>query len=334
MKKYLAQIILISTILLPLSVGAVATTPTIGGNLSIELEPKNPGSMTFVKATAVSFEAELGSATISWYLNGKLEREGVGQNNFTFQTDKPGQISIIKTVIKTDKKQIEKTILINPADVDIVWEANTYTTPFYKGKALASPSSTIKITAIPSIISNQGTALSPANLTYKWKYNYENLLSGIGKQNAEIKTGSPFTDNVISVVVSDNTGSIVAEKTIKIRPENPNIVFYEDKSIEGTNYNMALDNTYNLSEKESTVRAEPYFFSYPKSATENNLLFSWALNSNGIAPNDGSPKIITLRNETGKNITSELSLSIENTMQVFQSAINKLTIKATSGLGF
>src|SRR5688572_16598777 len=75
-------------------------------------------------------------------------------------------------------------------EVDLLWQAETYTLPFYKGKALWSKESRVKLLAIP-----RGPGVgNPLNLTYKWTKNGTVLgnINGVGKNTIA------FTDSIIS----------------------------------------------------------------------------------------------------------------------------------------
>jgi len=56
---------------------------------------------------------------------------------------------------------LEEKITFQPALVDLMWEANTYTPPFYKGKALTSSKSSITVTAIPQLKTSDKKILDP-----------------------------------------------------------------------------------------------------------------------------------------------------------------------------
>ena len=333
MKNFIKTIFLISLFIPFLSKAALIYTST-GGSMTFELSPKNPGALTNLTITANSFEVDLNNANISWYLNDNLEIEGIAKKSFSFTTGKNGQITNIKAIAMIGDKKIEKKMYINPADVEIIWEANTYTPPFYKGKALASPKSEVKFVAIPHFVTDKGVVLQSENLNYEWSFNFTKITSGLGKNSAKATVGTTLGENIISVKVSNDKGDLVAEKQIKIIPENVFIAFYEDKPLDGTTYNLALGRSSNFNEKEINVRAEPFFFSYPDSASDRNLQFDWTLNGKGITPNEGTPKIITLRNESGREVLSSLGLTIRNIKKVFQDASASVLIKSIPNFNF
>lgn len=328
MKKNLFKIIALF-ILSPFLAKAALIYTSIGGNIYFEIEPKNPGSFTDTKITVTSNQINTDRTYFVWYLEGKKEKEGLGAKTLTFQTKQKGRNIEIQVFASTESgEEIQKTMFLNPADVDIVWEADTYTPPLYKGKALASPGSNIKLMAIPHLITENGTRLPANDLNYEWRVNNNIISSGFGKVSAMTKIETPYSQNLVSVKVSNSKGDITAENIITIRPETVTTIFYKENPVEGTMYNGALSFSEKFYEQEFSIRAEPYFFSYPDSPSDRNLEFRWSLNGGGITPNEGTPKIITLRNETGKETNSSLQLSIRNLQKVFQNSMSSLMINS------
>ncbi|HBM46148.1 MAG: hypothetical protein UT05_C0003G0079 [Parcubacteria group bacterium GW2011_GWF2_38_76] len=334
MRKKILKTIIAFILFSPL-IGLTATVyPSIGGNVMFTLEPKNPGPNSQATIKVSSYVIDTTEANISWYLGDKLEMEGIGKDIFSFKTGSIGKPIIIKMIADINGQRMGRAISIIPAEVDIVWEANTYVHPSYKGKAMASPKSSIKIIAIPQFKTENGTTIPTNELKYEWKKGTAIILSGLGKNIFNTDIGSPLAEEEIKLLVSDRNGQITTEKIITIIPEDPEIIFYKENPTEGTEYNNSLTGYVNLEEKEISVRAEPFFFSYPSSAKEANLMFSWNINEKGVLPNDGTPKIITLRNESGQGLTSSISLSIKNAYKVFQEATNDFILESTAGFKF
>jgi len=60
------------------------------------------------------------------------------------------QINRSISIILDSTHRIDKEIVIEPAQLDILWEStDSYVPPFYEGKALPSIESTIKVVALP-----------------------------------------------------------------------------------------------------------------------------------------------------------------------------------------
>lgn len=334
MRNKILITLLLSAIFLPFHIQAATIFPSTGGSVRFDLIPKDPTSFSQMKVQAVSYDINLDRSEISWYVNDTIVLSGIGQETLTLRTGAAGKPISVRLLAKENDRTVEKSMIINPGEVEIIWQSDAYVPPFYKGRAMPSPKSIIKITAIPKIVTENGTTIQKNDLNFEWKQNSNAFSSGLGKDSAEIMMGGLFGEETISVTVSNKAGNITAEKKITLRPENTEIIFYEENPTEGTRYNKSIRDDSIIAEKEFSLRAEPYFFSKPKSNSEKSLLFDWKINGNGVTPKDEAPKILTLRNETGQELLSTVSLSIKNTKRIFQESNSSVKIKSNPGFKF
>ncbi|MEX2013877.1 MAG: hypothetical protein WD896_00800, partial [Parcubacteria group bacterium] len=144
-------------------------------------------------------------------------------------------------------------------EVDILWQAETYTPPFYKGKSLWSNESKITLLAIPS---GAGTG-NPANLTYRWTKNGTVLgnINGVGKNTIA------FTDSIISRpqtiqvdIISAEQGKI-ASASLTLASSPPSLAIYENNPLYGFMFHKEVGGVYELQGEEVTFTAFPFFFS-------------------------------------------------------------------------
>jgi hypothetical protein len=120
-------------------------------SLVIETDPVRPEPNQTVTVSIESYATDLSRSTISWYLNNVLTKEGTGLKQFTFKTGRAGSVSNILIVVKTSEGALlQETLNIHPASLDLVWEAQSYTPPFYKGKAFYPYQGTVKVVAMPN----------------------------------------------------------------------------------------------------------------------------------------------------------------------------------------
>src|SRR3989344_6530597 len=160
--------------------------PGFGGNITLTVTPEFPRANEEVTVSARGFSIDLDRAEVSWTLNGKLEKKAVGGTIFSFRTESLGKTSALMVTVKSlSQGSFKETLTIRPAEVDVLWEALTYTPPFYKGKRMLSSSGTITVTAMPSFVVASGKTLDSAALVYSWEQDGKNLLSqsGFGKQS-------------------------------------------------------------------------------------------------------------------------------------------------------
>lgn len=252
-------------------------------DISFGLLPENPRPNSNTTITIETFSFNLNAATIRWYVNGVLKKEGKGVKELTVTTGVLGSVTNITINISTPQGELTKNIVIRPSSVDILWEAQTYTPPFFKGKSLFTHQSNIKFTAIPQISVN-GKNVPATDLLYTWSKDGEVMSqqSGYGKQSIGI-TGSVISRNLdIEVTVEDPKTGVTAYTTTQISPTDPEIVMYVSDPLYGTQYNKAITDNIVLSKAEVTFEAVPFFFSTSHENLTNNMSYNWLINGADI----------------------------------------------------
>ncbi len=252
-------------------------------DVSVGVYPESPQPRDPVTVTIETYSFNLDSSTIKWYVNGNLAQEGKGLKTLTFQVGNLGQTSNVRIVINSDKGQIIKNVPITPGVVTIVWEANTYTPPFFKGKALFSHQSAITFMAQPQLVVG-GRTLNPANLIYTWSKEGTILgnQNGYGKQTLTL-TGSVISRGMkIMVEVQDPSTGATTSGVIQVDPVEPEIAAYIVDPLYGVQYNKVIKGTLPLIGKEVTLTAVPYFFSNAE-AGSGAISYNWSINGNTIS---------------------------------------------------
>lgn len=291
---------------------------------TIEATPKNPGSYENVLLTISSPFIDAGKAEITWSLDGKIAMKGIGAQNLRFKTGPVGSLNKIGIVIRTlDGKVIYKDLVIAPSDVDMLWEAYTYTPPFYKGKALDTQESLIKIVAIPHMLDKNGNKMSSENLIYKWKTKDElrTEASGFGKNIFILRNDIVPVLEIIEVEVSlvDNTSVANGSLTLTITDTKP--IIYQNDPLLGVLFNKALSGTIEMKNNEVRLSAYPFFFSIIKNKEEVNYL--WKMNRKIILNTNGDSVIFTKPAITG---SSKIELTVTGVFTVFQKGSDSFLI--------
>jgi len=297
---------------------------TFGAPVYLTINPTNPGPNRDVTATLESYSTDLNTATISWFLNGVPQEKGIGVKTFTFQTGDTGKTTTVSVSAKTfDGFLIEKSLTIQSAEVDMLFEAQTYTPPFYKGKALNTHQGGLRLIALPHFIGSDGVKISPNNLVYQWKKDGVALQnsSGFGKQSVVISGGIIVRQALIEVIVSSLDGAIKGVSRRVFNTDEAKLIVYEESPLYGIRFGKGIQGSFDLSQDEVTLTAVPYFFSVE---SPSELKYSWLMNSRSAA--ESSP-FITFRNETGEAGTSRISVKSESTSKILQFASRSFTIK-------
>ncbi len=205
--------------------------------------------------------------------------------------------------------------VVNAQSVDLLWQGETYTPPFYKGRSLWSSQSRIVLLAMTQGLGN------PSNLIYKWTKNGTVLgnINGVGKNSLS------FTDSILSrpqtirVDVLSGQNAVLASASVNVTPEPPILIIYENNPLYGFMFHRAVDREYKFREKETTFTAFPFFFSISDRA-DDTIDYEWRTNNGNL--------------ETKNSVTYRAPDETAGTSQIEVSASNKEKILQSSGKNF
>ena len=296
-------------------------------NISIKMSPKNPEPHQRVDFSVESFLLNVDTSTITWLVNGKITRTGRGAKTFSYTLGNAGVSVTIGVVVESGTYGAhEKSIEINPASVDILWEADTYTPPFYKGKALPASQGLVKLVALPNLANSKGGLIPQSKLIYQWSKDRSILLneSGFGKNVVEINGAYALNTNTIEVTVSDPDSSATASKLIRFRVEKPEVVLYERKPLEGVRYENALGGNVTLVGNEITVVVEPYFFSF-KNQVVNTGIYKWYINNQERAGSANKSSLTLVRPENASGV-AKVRLELFNPESLLQFTVQEFNV--------
>lgn len=300
--------------------------------VSVSQTPNNPGAYEEVTIRLQSQVIDLARSEISWYLNEDLRLSGVGEARARFTTAASGVLVNIQIIIiDPEGRRIVKNLVVQPEEVDIVWEAFSYTPPFYKGKALNPSMGLVLITAMPQLADSLGNFVDPTKLVYTWKESGVVLgnSSGVGKQQVVLRGEAlSFEPLIVNVSVSTSDGKLSASKTIAVPVHSPFISFYEKRPLLGIMYEREVDDDFEFVADEVVFRAEPYFFSLDD-FTNGLLKYSWNVNNEEIDVENGKGNEVTFRREEDVSGKALISLRVENNnipFRVLQSAVKSVFI--------
>lgn len=294
-----------------------------GNTIDLALNPKYPQPNQNVTATLSSYSYDLNGATITWYINGKEQARGKAIKSLTFTTGALGTGTIIKATIFVDGATQVKTLTVNPADITLLWQAHTYTPPFYKGKALNSYQSVLTYVAIPQMYKN-GQVVNPKNLVYTWSKNGTVLgdNSGLGQQTLTLAGDVILRPVTIAVEVSDTAGTLSTKRSIEVSPESPLVLFYENSPDLGIMFNESLSNVKSLLTPEINLTAVPLFFS-ASIKQSSALSFTWTMNGATMGVSDANAVFRLPQNTSGQ---ASVSVAVRNQTKFLQGADNSLLI--------
>lgn len=321
--KYITIAILLTLSSFSICYAQSLELPQSADLLSVTMIPSIPKPFDRVTIDLQSFMTDLNKAMISWS-SGEITKKGRGEKHFEFTVGDVGSVTVVNINIQTSEgTTVTRSISVRPGNIDLLWEASTYTPPFYKGKALFTPQAEIKVVAMPNLIDGAGTKLESKDLIYKWKINgkLQESSSGFGKNYIYTTGTSVMKTLTIEVEASSLSGNTKAKGSVSLNETTPSVLFYEDSPILGIFYEKALPSKIILSGKEVILAAAPYFFSTDKK--DSGLSYSWLLNDNPVTENESS---ITLRMDKEIKGTASVGIEVKSLSKLFQFTRNSLLI--------
>ena len=131
-------------------------------------------------------------------------------------------------------------------------------------------------------------------------------------------------DKLVSVDVSSQDGALATSGNVTVSPFDPKIVWYASSPLYGPLYGTALDGSYPVVGSDTSVIAEPYFFS-PGTPLSRTLTYAWTLNGSTLTT-PAIPNQLALHRSTGDTGTADLSVEVTSTNKLFQDETANLTL--------
>ncbi|MCX6752567.1 MAG: hypothetical protein NTZ87_03680 [Candidatus Nomurabacteria bacterium] len=294
----------------------------------VDIVPPNPAPFENTTITLKSYENNLDSVLISWSVNGKTIASGVGDKSFSTTAPTLGAETNVVATISLPDGPIQTNITIRPSVMVLLWQANdSYVPPFYRGKALPTPDSEVKVVAMPEI-RNGSSYVSPQNMTYAWKKDYTNNVDGSGYgKNFFVFVNDYLEDsNNISVTASTVDQKYSSDANIDIRTAQPKILFYRNDTNLGTIWEHSLTDPHKMQGGSDMIVAAPYFIS-PEEILTPSLVWSWLINDNSVNLTNYKKYLMPLQVKEGTHGTSKLRLDITSKDKIFETASKEINIE-------
>ncbi len=300
--------------------------PQIKEEVYAEVSPEIPQPGETVDISVETYGIDLNKELITWTVDGKTSLRGIGKKTFSFVAGEAGTTNIVRvTISPKNAPDIVKTFTFAPVDVDILWQANTYTPPFYKGKALFTPESNVTFVAMPNIVMN-GKRVDSSNIIYNWKIDREvdGDNSGFGKNSYNF-TGSILLKPTLiqAEVYAAKDPNYKGLNGFTISHVFPQTLLYENNPLYGIIFNKALRNDYAVKGRDVEISAFPYFFSTPSRSSD--LQYEWSLGNNQIALPDYQDSVVFKRKEL-KDALVSIGVIVKNPTHILQKSISGLNL--------
>ena len=260
--------------------GGNAAAQTFDGSIETRdikmvLDPPTPGTNETVSVSVESLIVNVNRMRITWFVDGEAVLSGIGETEITITTKDQGSLSRVEAYIQVDgDTNLRKWIQIAPADLDMLWQADTHTPPFYRGKALPTPESFISIIGLPNL-RNEGAETQEQTVIFNWTQNGRNLPddSGYGANPLIIRNDFLKLEERIELTAIHTDGVSRSSQLVTIDIVQPIVNIYE----EGT-YLRNANQTEGVSFGQGlTFVAEPFFYSVSRDF-KKLLRFTWFTN--------------------------------------------------------
>lgn len=281
--------------------------------LTISANPEYPGPNSIVTLTAESPLLDLEDSDIEWSVNGNSA--GSGQS-IKVPLGGLGQETDVSVSVSGESGNDSATLSLVPTSVDLLWEADSYVPPFYRGRAQAGSGSSIRVMAIPHFVNTDGTTVPSSEINFTWKLNgaIDETQSGLGESSAIFPAATLYDSDVIDVTAQAQGASLAGESSVTIRTLPPDLVLYEDNPLFGVTYYDALPQSSTASESDTSFAAVPYFAN-AASANDPSLAYAWTVNGSPVAAAPQDPSEITIDAESAG--VASIGLSISNPSDPF-----------------
>ncbi len=296
--------------------------------MSVTISPENPGPNQEVKINVEVYSFDINSAEITWKQNGAVKASGLGRKSFAFKTGNAGvETKIEVSIDPRDRPILKQLFSFIPGEVDLLWQAEVYSHPFYKGKSLYTPESNITFVAMPR---NGGGAIRPNETVFNWKINGTRFAdkSGYGKNTYTFEGPillRPVKAEVETYTPTKGAGDSkeVASDNVTVLPTDAFLRLYEDNLSYGMLFNRALIGDMILYKPEVTIAAYPYFQTIL--GKNSGPQYSWMVDS---IPVDiaASQNSVTLRKKEGDQGQSYIDVKATNPLKILQTTGAGLSI--------
>jgi hypothetical protein len=335
----------VSILHIPISFGLLAwaffALPTVGyaqeslsltpesRDVSIELTPRFPRPGEQVRAVIKQYLVDPDFSLITWTVNNEVVLQGYGEVEYIFVAGPAGSLLNINVSLRDQNGRVvagNRSVRIN--DISFVWEARTYTPPFFMGRPKFSYGAEVAIIAYPLIFDASGKLYDISDLTFTWAQGARELKTTRGVNSFITRPNTPFNGLQITVIVSDPAGVERMSYYFQLAPSPSRLLFYEDDPSLGLLYRSALPDSFDLRGEELKIVAEPLYGTAP-GRVDPSLSYTWTVNDSVYQ----FPGSIVLRPESGLSGTTDVSLVVLNTTNYLERLQHSASVQYSAADG-
>ncbi len=287
-----------------------------------EVLPTKPRVGDTVDISTEMYGTPVKDAYFTWYIDGKEYEKGIGRSKISFYLSKKTNVSV--KIITGPGYPAENSWTFNPQNTVIIWEANTYTPPFYKGKSLYTAESGLILNAINLSAKNP---LTNTYNNYIWKVDgsVKGDNSGVAQNTylyqGDILMQEPYFEVIMQGVSAYRNGKqdlsdeslIDSSAAIRVPTLETTVFTYENSPLLGILFDKQVtNNIFRFNKSETSLVVYPGYFSVPSTL---NMGYEWTINDDVVKRNVNSITFKKIRDDE----QSRLSISLSNPKALLQS---------------
>ncbi len=309
-----------------LPVSAQRSIPGIETSIILRMEPTYPAPNSDVRITAQSTAIDIATADTTWRVDDEVAAEGVGLRTLDIKTGAVGERTVVKVDVVTEFGTASAQIVVIPTEVDLLWESNSYTPALYRGRALPSAGTSLRLQAMPRFKDSSGKDIPSSALTFTWYKNGAPLLSvsGTGRATAVVPAPYLYGSDVFEVEAATHDEGLAARTSVRIASQEPVVTLYKEHPLFGTMYFEALGSRSTVPDEELSFSAIPYF-AQVQSADSRELVYAWSVNGRAVAANTEKPSTITIDASNSDGIAS-IRLLLTHTTNLFLESVDNWVV--------
>jgi hypothetical protein len=201
--------------------------------------------------------------------------------------------------------------------IDILVDSDSYVPPFYRGRALPSAGTNIRLQAIPYFKNADGSSVPTSDIIFTWKQDDRVIgnVSGLGKSSVVLPAALLYGTTNIEVDAESSDDTSFGTAVLSIPSVVPPLILYEDNPLLGITYYRALGSDTTITDTEMTFAVVPYFAQI-QSPNDPQLSYVWTVNGSNILPDPKDPSEITLNSKDSSGAAT-IGLSLSQSDNIF-----------------
>lgn len=311
---------------------AQIAAPGEDGRIVISMTPENPLPSGFVHLSAASPMIDLAQSDITWYADKKIIAQGAGLAEADIAAGPLGsEVDVVVIAQSNDGSTASGEAFVRPTEINLIWESDSYTPPFYRGRALPSAGTKIRAQAIADFKLPNGTLVPESSITYTWRRNGSVIQTASGRERSFAVLPSPtlFGTDTIEVEAVSADGTLSGTASVNIPSVEPVLTLYEDNPLFGIMYSKALAQAATVKDPEVTFAAIPYF-AEANSPDDSQLTYNWQVNGQRVPADYTRPSEITINSDKSTG-NAGIALSLTRLRNWYMKADGQWNISFPNG---